>query len=185
MDLVADLTRLTGSEQDASSLLNLTAVELGVAPDFASRALVALALCRGGRRPEAVSASLSWREFESFCASLLKASGFEVTGNVSVRRPRAQIDVVAFGPSLILAVDCKHWRRESPHSALARFASAQLKRNALLRRTLSDPRPMVSAIVTLAEQRERFVDGVAVVPLHTLRSFLGSVEGHMDSLAVL
>jgi hypothetical protein len=142
--------------------------------------LVALCLCSLGVSPEIVSSLLSWKEFESFCAHLFRAAGYEVKENIHLRKPRAQIDLLALGPSLILSVDCKHWKRWAPISMLSRVVKDQLRRNLLLRRTITDPRPIFPVILTLVQQGERFVDGAAVVPLLTLRSFLGSVEGYQS-----
>ncbi|MDV3244148.1 MAG: restriction endonuclease [Nitrososphaerales archaeon] len=182
-DLLSLLTRKVGSPAKSMELLKRNRESLGVDCEPTDPGLMALSLCSAGFSSETVSSLLTWREFEAFSANLLRASGYEVRENVRLLKPRAQIDLVALGPSVILSVDCKHWRRGTSRSALAKFARDQLKRNMLLRRTLSDSRPVVSVILTLTEQGERFVDGVAVVPLHTLRSFLDSVDEYMDVLA--
>lgn len=181
-DLLSLLVKRVGSRESSSELLSRTRDSLGVDCELTNPSLLALSLCSLGVPAEAVSSALSWKEFESFCANLLRACGYDVRENVQLRRPGAQIDVVAFGASRTLSLDCKHWKRDTSLSTLAKFARAQLKRSALLRRTLSDARPIVSAILTLTEQRERFVEGVAVVPLHTIRSFVGSVEEYAELL---
>ncbi len=182
MDLFASLSRRAGSSQNAAKLVRSTAEEVGVPVDYASQALVALALCRQGSRPEEVSAFLDWAEFESFCSRLLVASGYFVKENVIMKKPRAQIDLVAFGPSVVLSVDCKHWKREHTPSALRELAAKQMKRSRLLRRKYPDARPIVSAILSFSASQGTFVDGVAVVPLRTLRSFLGAVESYAEFL---
>ena len=182
MDLEASLVRLCGSEQQATYLVESTAAEVGVDPDSADQTLVALALCKGGRPPESVAAALTWRGFESFCSRLFMAAGYRVRENVILREPRAQIDMVAFGPSFLLSVDCKHWKRGHSPSVLSGFARERLRRSRLLRRDLADPRPILSAILSFSEPEGRFVDGVAVVPLRTLSSFLESVESYSEML---
>ncbi len=183
MDLVSELMRVTGSKQTPLSLLESTAADIGVRADSTNRALIALALCKAGRRPEEVSANLSWKEFETFCTELFKASGFEVRENVILTKPRAQVDMVAYGRSYVLSVDCKHWKRSHSPSVLTRFAKAQLRRSALLRRRLGDAKPIVSAILTFSEPAGTFVEGVAVVPVRTLRSFLDSLETYSELLS--
>jgi len=138
--------------------------------------LRAMLACRLGARPEDVARLLDWREFESFCADLLRSAGFEVRKNVRLRRPTAQIDVVATGPSVVLSVDCKHWKRGASSSVLEKVAHDQRKRNELLRKTIPDAPPIVSVVITFAQQEERFVGGAAVVPLFALRSFLNSLD---------
>ena len=63
------------------------------------------------------------------------------------------------------------------NAGLEKITAAQLRRSQLFRKTAgADARPIFSAILTLSEQRERFVKGVAIVPLFTLRDFIGSIE---------
>ena len=150
--------------------------------DYGSQALLALALCRQGDRPEEVSAFLNWAEFESFCSRILAASGYSVKENVILKKPRAQIDLVAFGPSLVLSVDCKHWKKEHAPSALKDVAAKQIKRSRHLRRTYKDAKPIVSAILSFSAYQGTFVDGVAIVPLRTLRGFLESIESYTEFL---
>jgi Restriction endonuclease len=182
MDLLSSLQRATGTPEKMSAVLQSTAEELGVSPTSLSPTLVALALCRVGVTPEKISRHLDWLEFESFCGGLLKASGYRVRENVVLRRPRAQVDLVAFGPSLVLSIDCKHWKREHSPSALRDLAAKQLKRSRLFRKKHQGVQPIVSVILSFSAPQGTFVDGVAVVPLRTLRSFLGSVESYAEFL---
>ncbi len=170
------LVRKVGSD-GVSAAIEATRESLGSNSNPTERALIALTLCRLGTRPELISTWLDWREFERFCSGLLRSSGFEVREDVRLRKPRGQIDLLAMGPSFALSVDCKHSSRLMSAADLRRFAGAQLRRSQLLRKTgEADPRPILSAILTLSEQTERFVEGVAIVPLFTLRDFIGSIE---------
>jgi Holliday junction resolvase-like predicted endonuclease len=180
VDLLSLLTRKLGSPRLSKELLERNRESLGVNCLPTEPGLVAMSLCSLGVTTEEVSSLLSWKEFESFCANLLRAAGYEVREDVQLRKPRAQIDLVAFGPSLVLSVDCKHWKKEASASPLAKVAQDQHRRNAQLKKALSGSKPIVSVILMLSHQGERFVGGAAVVPLHTLRSFLGSVEGYLD-----
>ena len=182
-DLVSMLTRKLGSPERSMELLEKNRESLGVDCEPTDPGLVALSLCSLGVPLEDVSSLLSWKEFESFCADLLRSAGYNVRENVRLRKPTAQIDIVAIGTSLVLSVDCKHWKRGASPSTLAKVARDQNKRNELLRKGLSDPRPIVSVIITLAQQGERFVAGAAVVPLSALRSFLNTADGYLGLLA--
>jgi hypothetical protein len=181
-DLVTLLTRKLGSAERSISLLERNRELMGVDCEPTDPGLVAMSLCSVGVPPEEVSSLLSWKEFESFCANLLRSAGYEVRENLRLRKPTAQIDIVALGPSLVLSVDCKHWRRSASASTLARVARDQLRRSVLLRKSLSGPRPILSVIITLAQQGERFVEGTAVVPLYSLRTFLNSIDEYADLL---
>src|SRR2546428_2131391 len=165
------LVRKVGGD-GVSAAIEATKESLGSNCNPSERALIALTLCRLGTRPELISTFLDWREFERFCSGLLRSSGFEVREDLRLRKPRAQIDILAMGPSFALSVDCKHSSRPMSTAGLRRIAEAQLRRSQLFRKTSrSDPRPIFSAILTLSEQRERFAEGVAIVPLFTLRDF--------------
>jgi hypothetical protein len=185
MDLVASLSKLAGSPAKATVLLESTAAALGVKADASDRALVAMALCGQGVPPEEASKSLRWQEFEGFCSKLFRVAGYVVRENVRLRKPRVQIDLVAVGPVYTLSVDCKHWRKAHSHSSLKRFAAKQLARTRSLRRNIRDARPIASVILSFSESAGSFVDGVAIVPLRTLRSFLTSVESYSDLLQLV
>lgn len=153
--------------------------EMGLpAGEHASPLCAAYSLLKLNFQADEVSRMLSWRDFERLAGLLLRASGYGVRDNVVLTKPRAQIDVVASGPSLVLAVDCKHYQREQGPSSLERAASAQLNRSALLRRKTSDARPIASVILSMSEPEGRFVGGVAVVPIRTLRSFLTTLDSY-------
>ncbi len=175
--LLTLLEKEAGSRVRASSMLLRASQELGLEESHALDATVlTLALSRLKVEIDEVARLLTWQDFEQFAAGLLRMGGYEVEENVLLRKPRAQIDLVARSPSVFLTIDCKHWSRLHPFSSVMKFAEAQMRRSRLFRRSLgNDRRPIFSAILTLSEQRERFVDGVAIVPLHTLRDFLDSL----------
>jgi hypothetical protein len=182
VDPFGSLTKMARSSEAAVDMLKAAAEELGVEPDLGDSTLAAITLCRAGRLPEEVSSSLNWREFESFCSNLLRTAGYSVRENVVLRRPRAQIDIVAAGPSHVLSIDCKHWRKDHSRSALRRIATDQKERSRLLRRFQPEAKPIVSAILSFSASSGSFVEGVAVVPLRTLRGFLVSVESYTEIL---
>ncbi len=171
-----------GSREVGGSALRGLPVELEADPLSEDPVLVALDLMASGVPEEEAARSLTWKDFEGFCAQLLRASGYAVRENVYLSRPRAQVDLVATGPLFVINLDCKHWKRTPSRSALEGFALAQLRRSRLLRRSLDDPRPIVSAILSLSESAGSFVQGVVVVPLRTLRNFLETVESYSGLL---
>ena len=151
--------------------------ELGLPEgDLTSPVCAAYSLLKIRFQADEVSRLLSWQDFERLAGALLRSSGYAVRQNVYLRKPRAQIDVVAAGPFLTLAVDCKHYRREQGPSSLERAALAQLRRSALLRKDSGGLRPIASVILSMSEPEGKFVRGVAVVPVRTFRSFLNSLD---------
>lgn len=180
--LLGVLVKRLGRE-GAGRALRVAGSELGLPDgDSTSPVLVAYSLLKTDFQVDEVSRLLSWQEFESLAGAILRASGYEVREDVRIRRPRAQIDVVAKGLSLILSIDCKHYRRAQGPSFLEKMALAQLRRSSLLRRAYGDPRPIASMILCESEPKGRFVRGVAVVPIRTLRSFLNSLDSYGELL---
>ena len=171
-----------GSGEVGSSAFHGLPVELEAGLLSEGPVLIALGLMASGVPEEEAARSLTWKDFEGFCAQLLRASGYAVRENVYLSRPRAQIDLIAAGPLFVINLDCKHWKRAPSRSALEGFALAQLRRSRLLRRNMDDPRPIISAILSFSESAGSFVEGVAVVPLRTLRNFLETVESYSGLL---
>ena len=175
------LQRTLPSDSAVRESLYSACEDLGLAEQAVlSPVCVAYALLKQTTRPEQVSRLLSWREFEQLAAALLRASGFEVKENMILTKPKAQIDAVAYGTSMILCVDCKHYRREPSAASLQKFAIAQLRRSGLLRKKTDDPRPIASVILSASEPEGGCVEGVAVVPIRTLRSFLTSLDSYTE-----
>ena len=155
---------------DASQDLGLSGRELY------SSVCIGYALLKTGADPDEISRLLSWQEFEHLSAALLRVSGYTVRENVVLTKPRAQLDIVATGQSIILSVDCKHYRKGHGPSALQKFAMDQLRRSDLLRKRTIDHRLIASVVLSLSEPEGRFVHGVAIVPIRTLRTFLADLE---------
>lgn len=181
-DLVALLARRLGSRGSSLSFLERNREALGIDCELTDPGLVAISLCSLGVPADQVSSLLSWREFETFCGNLLRAAGFDVQENVRLRRPTSQLDLLATGTSLVLSVDCKHWKKGASPSALEKVARDQQRRNESLRKRMPDAPPIVSVIITLAQQEQRFASGAAVVPLFALRSFLNSIDDYRGLL---
>lgn len=156
--------------------------EIIAAPASEGPVLLALYRVAAGVPEEEVAKSLDWRDFERFCAQLLRANGYSVEENVHLRRPRAQLDLVATGPFFVINLDCKHWKRAPSYAALRGFALAQLKRSRLLRQSMGGGKPIVSAILSFSESKGEFIEGVAVVPIRAVRSFLETVESYSEVL---
>ncbi len=180
--LIDVLRRRLGPKQ-AGLALSEAGTDMGLPEgDHTSPVCVAYSLLKLDFQPDEVSRLLSWQGFERLAGALIRASGYEVRNNVVLTRPKAQIDVVAYGASMVLCVDCKHYRREQGPSALRMVAQAQLRRSALLKEKSGDPRPVASVILSMSEPEGKFVEGVAVVPVRSLRSFLTSLDSYTGLL---
>ena len=178
------LVRKAGGKERAARLLDETAERLGVM-DTRSRPLLAVALIRRGVDHSQVSRLLTWREFESFSAALFEANGFSVTANITITKPRRQIDLYAESSSLGICADCKHWARSFPPSVLERFAKDQKARSVLYKKKRVIRVPILPALITLVEPASRVVLGVPVIPVWALRDFLATANPFDEALAVV
>ena len=142
----------------------------------------ALAAVRLGASPEEVARFLDWKEFELFCAALLRARGFLVEENITMTKPRAQVDLLARSDSVALAVDCKHWSKTMGQGALSRVVGAQAKRAKLLRQRMGHVEPMVVDVLLMSNEPARYEDGGAVVPIYALRDFLDNFPAYSGEL---
>ena len=148
------------------------------------RVINALVAMKLGLTPGTVARHLDWRDFERFCALFFRSRGYEVIENLTLRKPRVQIDLVAIGPSYAVCVDCKRWAKEQSPSLLRKFATDQKRRSRLFRKVLGGQKPILSAILSLTAPAGDFVEGVAIIPIGALSGFLDSVEAYLDLLDV-
>ncbi len=183
--LEARLAARLGSKSAAERAILQVAGELGI-PEGAPRSVsAALALTKMGDDPGRIASSLEWSEFEQYCAMAVSAAGYTVRRNVRMLKPTRQIDIVAESPSLVLSIDCKHWKRSGGAGLLAAPAAAQLERTRMFAKAMrpGEERPLLPVLLTLLDNRVRLLGGVPVVPLQALREFLASVSRFDDGLA--
>jgi hypothetical protein len=156
--------------------------------DARQRILLAEQLIHGGRDPEKVSRFLGWQEFENFSISTFEDNGFRTLKHLifKTRVGRREIDILAWNDTLLFAVDCKHWLRGLSMGRIADAAHAQVERTkALAERPdiLSrsgvnhlEKRSIMPAVFALGDPRQRVVDGVPVVSVSKLLSFLYGIS---------
>jgi len=155
-----------------------------------SRLRLALDIARAGRLRDSVRA-LTWQEFEKFAEECLEEAGFQTEKNVRVKGGgRAwQIDVVGYRGELVLTIDCKHWNTPGH---LSRFKlAAEHQRTATLH-LLARPvemmvqgdreRQALPVILTVSEPRGQLSEGVVLVSIEKLPSFLSGVTPYDENL---
>jgi len=161
---------------------------ISLSPRF--RISLALDIARAGRLSDSVRV-LTWQEFEKFAEECLREAGFQTEKNVRVRGDgRAwQIDVVGVRGGLILTVDCKHWN--TPGSISKFKLAAEHQRTATLHflarpveRTIQEDRERqaLPVILTLSEPPARLSEGVVLVSVEKLPSFLSGVAPYDENL---
>ncbi len=191
---VADIASgARASESFARKVLGRTLVENGdgrISLSSGLRIEFALEIARAGRLGDSARA-LTWQEFEKFADECLVEAGFQTQKSVRVRGGgRAwQIDVVGQRGQLILAVDCKHWNTPGYLSKLK--LAAEHQRSATLhllavqveKRMDGDREPhALPVILTLSEPRAQLSEGVVLVSVEKLPSFLSGVTPYDENL---
>jgi len=154
------------------------------------RIKVALEIARAGLLREAARV-LTWQEFERFAERCLEEIGFRTEKNVRVKGEGRnwQIDVVGFHNQLVLAIDCKHWNTPSnlprfkPMADHQRTATLHLLATLRERATGSDnDQQALPVILTLSEPPAQFAEGVVLVSVEKLPSFLSGVTPYDEGL---
>lgn len=175
---------MTGEIEGLDGLIEELGLHLGTEiSGLDGRVARALGALKAGASPDLVARFLDWQDFERFCAVLLRARGFAVRENLTFRKPRAQVDILARSPSVALLVDCKQWARERGRSAMAKAAAAQVARARLVRKSQGSLEPMAVVILVLSNEQTRFADGAAIVPVHTLGDFLANLPLYAEHLS--
>lgn len=132
---------------------------------------------------EWASAQLSWKDFEKLASKVLMSLGYRTQTNVQLTKRRMEIDVVGTSAGFAIAVDCKHWKRNSL-SSITVFAEKQAARAERLLKYDRRISKAVPVIMTLRAESVRFVGGVPVVPVHKFKSFVIEVKGFLPEIYV-
>ncbi|MCC6049321.1 MAG: restriction endonuclease [Thermofilum sp.] len=161
-----------------------------------SKADLLLEAWRRGVDPVEMALKSGWRDFERVCGGVFERCGYRVLLNVRVRSQGRlfELDVVAVRKPWVLAVDCKRWSRLRS-SSLKSAAVMQKERGRALASALSQSlraevrgwteAKVVPLVVNLHEGQLKIYEGVPVVPLSKLVSFLNEFELYEDELFVI
>lgn len=156
--------------------------------DARQRIMLAELLIHNGRDPQKISRFLEWQEFENFAIHSFEENGFQAVKHLvfKSRIGRREIDLLTWNDTFLLAVDCKHWLRGLSVGRMKDAAQAQVERaNALAERpdllirhgvSYIEKRSVMPLIFALGDPRERVVDGVPIVSVSKLMSFLYGIS---------
>ena len=94
------------------------------------RMKTAILALRSGCDIERIAKALNWKDFESFASGNMKELGYKVQTNITLTKPRFQIDLVGICSNLAVVADYKHWRYSN--RPIIKVAINQIRRAALL-----------------------------------------------------
>jgi len=124
-----------------------------------------------------ISRKVVWQNFERLVAFILEKNEFLVQTNLVLvsNKRRRQFDVVAKKSQRTLLVECKKWAGNRYRlSALKSAIQKHKERSQIYMDSISEIAfPM---IVTLIEEDLRIYDGVPIVPIQKLNSFLNELD---------
>ena len=130
-----------------------------------------------------ISQILEWRDFESLVSEILELREFDVTRNLTLTKPRMQVDVIGIKAGIAILIDCKHWKRLS-YSALETAVNKQIERT---KHYISKEkiRAALPAIVTLYQEEVKFISKVPIIPIFQFDSFCDEFYGNLEEMETL
>lgn len=136
-----------------------------------------------GASIDQVSVNLEWKDFEGLVSAILESKGFGVIRNLTLTKPRMEIDVAGVKLGVALLVDCKHWKRQS-YSTLKNAVQKQIER---VKHYIAKTKGAIAvpAIVTLYHEEMRFIDKVPIVPILQFSSFVDELYGNLDKISTI
>ena len=135
---------------------------------------------RMGAPIDEISQILDWKDFEALVSEILEVREFDVTRNLTLTKPRMQIDVIGIKAGVALLIDCKHWKRLS-YSALESAVNKQIERTKhyVIKEKVRGALP---AIVTLYQEEIKFIKKVPIIPIFQLDSFCDEFYGNLEEM---
>lgn len=140
-----------------------------------SRLEAGIILIRQGLSIHDIARQLDWRDFEGLTGRILESEGFDVQYNFMMKNPRSEIDVIGIRMNIALLVDCKHWRRDVPHTVAAKQIMRTEQWSALYKMTA------VPVIVTIHQERNT-ISEVPIIPISKFRSFTEDFFGNLEHI---
>ena len=121
---------------------------------------------------ENLSSSLDWREFEGLSESIFEYFGFTTFRNYRLKRPAAEIDILATKDGLGFAIDCKHWKRTVGSATMQKISERQIKRAQRVVQE-EDIQKVIPVILTLHDESLHILEnGTAIVPIQKISDFV-------------
>ena len=134
---------------------------------------------------DVLSKYLTWKDFEYTVQNILENLGYDtlIHQRLKFNGKTYEVDVVAFYGEIVLCIDCKHWKHRLKGKILQHIVENHLvKTNILLKnikkigekagkKIVNKPK-ILPMIICLTETQPKIFNGVPVVPILKLKSFL-------------
>jgi hypothetical protein len=128
-----------------------------------------------------VSEESIWQNFERLAGFIFEKNDFKVAVNTvkTLNKKRRQYDVIARKGDRTFLAECKKWSGNRYRlSALKRAVVQHKERTAFYEHITGEE--AVPLIVTLIEEEIRAHEGVPLVPVRKLNSFISELDNHVE-----
>lgn len=134
---------------------------------------------------EEVSRDAIWQNFEKLVAFIFEKNDYEVQINKvkSFNKKRRQYDVIARKNNQVLLIECKKWSGNRYRLSALKAAIRKHKERADFYESAMGEHA-VPIIATFIEEDIKLFEGVPIVPILRLNSFIGEIDKDItDSIA--
>jgi hypothetical protein len=124
-----------------------------------------------------VSEEVVWQNFERLAAFIFEKNNFSVKVNTvkTHQKTKRQYDVIAWKGNQTFLVECKKWAGNRYRLSAIKKAVEQHKERTLFYETLTNEN-VVPLLVTLIEEEIQVYEGVPIVPVQKLNSFVNESD---------
>jgi hypothetical protein len=128
---------------------------------------------------EIVSEAVIWQNFERLAAFIFEKNDFRVTINTVKTRnkKRRQYDVISWKSNQTFLVECKKWAGSRYRLSALKKAIEQHKERTMFYENITNE-DAIPLVVTLVEEEIHMYEGVPIVPVLKLNSFINELDTH-------
>jgi hypothetical protein len=128
---------------------------------------------------EMVSETVIWQNFERLAAFIFEKNDFTVTVNTvkTWNKKRRQYDVISMRSDQTFLVECKKWAGSRYRLSALKKAIEQHKERTSFYETIMNE-DAIPVVVTLVEEEIHVYQGVPIVPILKLNSFISELDTH-------
>lgn len=135
---------------------------------------------------ETLSSRLNWKGFEALAEDIFSSFNMVTKRNYRLKRPKAEIDLIAFKDEFVFCVDCKHWKRTVGQGTMTKIAEAQISRSRRLLEELNNANAAIPIILTRYDEYiYALPNRVPVIPIFKLSTFLTEWQGYIDRIMII
>jgi hypothetical protein len=126
-----------------------------------------------------VSEEVVWQNFERLAAFIFEKNNFLVKVNTvkTYQKTRRQYDVIAWKGNQTFLVECKKWAGNRYRLSAVKKAVEQHKERTTFYAAITNE-AAIPLLVTLIEEEIRLYEGVPVVCIQKLNSFVNELDGY-------